>query len=241
MHFHVSKFCLFWGLALVNQPLSAGDGDRLFKSFQSKAEPILDSYCYDCHGFGTSKGGVTLDEFSSETIQDHELWLRVLKNTRAHIMPPQEEFQPSVEERDRLLTWIKTGPFALDLENPDPGKLTVQRLNRSEYQNTIRDLIGLEFVAADAFPADDSGEGFDNIGDILTLSPMLIEKYLDAANQIIGEAVPTTARILPEHVLAEEALVELFSPPTIEDDWSDDDLQLSFYVVCSSVLVAYVE
>lgn len=104
MHFHVSKFCLFWGLALVNQPLSASDGDRLFKSFQSEAEPILDSYCYDCHGFGTSKGGVTLDEFSSETIQDHELWLRVLKNARAHIMPPQEEFQPSVEERDRLLT-----------------------------------------------------------------------------------------------------------------------------------------
>ena len=229
MHFHFSKFCLFWGLALVNQLLIAGDGDRLFKSFQSEAEPILDSYCYDCHGFGTSKGGVTLDEFSSETIQDHELWLRVLKNARAHIMPPQEEFQPSVEERDRLLTWIKTGPFALDLENPDPGKLTVQRLNRNEYQNTIRDLIGVEFVAADAFPADDSGEGFDNIGDILTLSPMLIEKYLDAANQIIGEAVPTTARILPEHVIAEEALVELFSPPTIEDDASNDDLQLSFY------------
>ncbi len=144
-------------------------------------------------------------------------------------MPPQEEFQPSVEERARLLSWIKTGPFEIDLENPDPGKLTVQRLNRVEYQNTIRDLIGVEFVAADAFPADDSGEGFDNIGDILTLSPMLIEKFLDAANHIISEAVPTTARILPEHVLADEELVDLFSPTTIEDDESDDDLQLSFY------------
>ena len=215
------------------QSLTASAGDRVFESFQSEVEPILDSYCYDCHGFGTSKGGVTLDEFSSETIRDHELWLRVLKNARAHIMPPQEEFQPSVEERARLLSWIKTGPFEIDLENPDPGKLTVQRLNRVEYQNTIRDLIGVEFVAADAFPADDSGEGFDNIGDILTLSPMLIEKYLDAANHIISEAVPTTARILPEHVLADEELVDLFSPTTIEDDESDDDLQLSFYTPSS--------
>jgi len=217
----------------VIQSLTASAGDRVFESFQSEVEPILDSYCYDCHGFGTSKGGVTLDEFSSETIRDHELWLRVLKNARAHIMPPQEEFQPSVEERARLLSWIKTGPFEIDLENPDPGKLTVQRLNRVEYQNTIRDLIGVEFVAADAFPADDSGEGFDNIGDILTLSPMLIEKYLDAANHIISEAVPTTARILPEHVLADEELVDLFSPTTIEDDESDDDLQLSFYTPSS--------
>ncbi len=229
MRFPVSKFSLLFVLTLVNQLLAANVSDQIFKSFQTEVEPILDSYCYDCHGFGTSKGGVTLDEFSSETIQDHALWLRVLKNARAHIMPPQDEFQPSAEERARLLTWIKTGPFALDLENPDPGKLTVQRLNRIEYQNTIRDLIGVEFVAADAFPADDSGEGFDNIGDILTLSPMLIEKYLDAANQIISEAVPTTARILPEHVLANEELVNFFSPPTIEDDASDDDLQLSFY------------
>ncbi len=217
------------GLASVAQLLAANTGQRVFESFQKEVEPILDSYCYDCHGFGTGKGGVTLDEFTPETIQDHELWLRVLKNSRAHIMPPREEFQPSAEERAQLLSWIKAGPFGLDPSNPDPGKLTVQRLNRLEYQNTIRDLIGIEFQAEEAFPADDSGEGFDNIGDILTISPMLLEKYLDAANQIISEAVPTVARVLPEHQLADEALVDLFSPTPIEDDRSNDDLQLSFY------------
>jgi len=201
----------------------------VFESFQEEVEPILDSYCYDCHGFGTGKGGVTLDEFTPETIRDHKLWLRVLKNARAHIMPPQEEFQPSAEERAQLLSWIKTGPFGIDPAHPDPGKLTVQRLNRVEYQNTIRDLIGIDFEAEEAFPADDSGEGFDNIGDILSISPMLLEKYLDAANQIITEAVPTVAHVLPEHGLVDEELVDLFSPAEIEDDRSDDDLQLSFY------------
>lgn len=220
---------LLIGLALIFPLASAEASTRVYKSFQSEVEPILDSYCYDCHGFGTSKGGVTLDEFSAETIGDHELWLRVLKNARAHVMPPQEEFQPSVEERGRILSWIKTGPFGIDLENPDPGRLTVQRLNRIEYENTIRELMGIDFEADEAFPADDSGEGFDNIGDILTISPMLLEKYLDAASQIIGEAVPTQARILPEHRLEDEKLVDRFTPAAIEDDASDDDLQLSFY------------
>ncbi len=229
MRFPVSIFSLLFGLTLVNQSLVANAGDRVFQSFQSEVESILDSYCYDCHGFGTSKGGVTLDEFSADNIGDHDLWLRVLKNARAHIMPPQEEFQPSAEERAQLLSWIKTGPFGIDFENPDPGRLTVQRLNRIEYENTIRELVGIDFEADEAFPADDSGEGFDHIGDILTISPMLLEKYLDAASHIVAEAVPTQARVLPEHRLEEEELVERFSPAIIEDDQSDDDLQLSFY------------
>ncbi len=171
-----------------------------------------------------------MDEFTAETIADHELWLRVLKNARAHIMPPiEEEFIPTDKERARLLAWIKTGPFGIDLENPDPGKVTVQRLNRVEYQNTIRELIGIDFDAEDAFPPDDSGEGFDNIGEVLTLSPMMLEKYLDAASRIVSEAVPTQASILPEHQFSDEELVDLFSPATIKDDESDDQLQMSFY------------
>ena len=145
-------------------------------------------------------------------------------------MPPvEEEFLPTSEERERIADWIKTSPFGIDLKNPDPGKITIQRLNRVEYQNTIRELIGIEFDTADAFPADDSGEGFDNIGDILTLSPMMLEQYLDAASQIVSEAVPTQASVLPEHKISGEELVHLFSPATIKDDEDNDKLQLSFY------------
>jgi len=230
MFFLVSKFRPFIGLVLLAPLLTAEASKSVLKSFKKEIEPILDSYCYDCHGFGTSKGGITLDEFTAESIGDHELWVRLLRNTRTHIMPPiEEEFLPTDEERERLATWIKSGPFGIDPKNPDPGRVTVQRLNRVEYQNTIRELVGVDFDTADAFPADDSGEGFDNIGDILTLSPMMLEKYLDAASHIITEAVPTQARILPEHILDNEELVDFFSPPTIKDDADNDRLQLSFY------------
>ncbi|MGY8719841.1 MAG: DUF1587 domain-containing protein, partial [Verrucomicrobiia bacterium] len=198
-------------------------------SFRSDVEPILDEFCYDCHGLGTNEGGVTLDEFTAETIADTDLWLRVLRNTRSHIMPPREEALPSDEDRKNLRTWIKTGPFGIDPANPDPGQLTVQRLNRIEYQNTIYDLMGVNFDTRDAFPPDNTGEGFDNIGEILTLSPMLLEKYFDAAINIVGQAVPLEPWIMPERKLEGEKLAKLFSPAPNAADRSDEYLQLSFY------------
>ncbi|NET40058.1 MAG: DUF1587 domain-containing protein, partial [Cyanothece sp. SIO1E1] len=127
--------------------------EALLKSFQEDIEPMLDSYCFDCHGLGVSEGSVTFDEFTADNIRDNELWLRVLKNTRAHIMPPREEAQPTAEERQQLVDWIKSQPFGIDPENLDPGQLTVQRLNRVEYQNTINDLLDIEYNTLDIFPA----------------------------------------------------------------------------------------
>ena len=228
----MKRFSLYSNLVLGSTlffsalPLSANK--EIFNSFQKQIEPLLDNYCYDCHGLGVSEGEVTLDEFTAETIRDTDLWLRVLKNSRAHIMPPNEEAQPSEEDRNRLAAWIKSEPFGIDSKNLDPGRMTVQRLNRIEYQNTVNDLMGIEFNTLDVFPADDSGEGFDNIGDVLTISPMLLEKYLDVANAIVAEAVPTQALVMPERKWNEEALVNLFSPaPQIDED--DDNLQMSFY------------
>lgn len=215
------------GLLAGSLPLHATAD--IMASFRSDVEPILDEFCYDCHGLGTNEGGVTLDEFTAETIADTDLWLRVLRNTRSHIMPPREEALPSDEDRKNLLTWIKAGPFGIDPANPDPGRLTVQRLNRIEYQNTIYDLMGVNFDTRDAFPPDNTGEGFDNIGEILTLSPMLLEKYFDAAINIVGQAVPTESWVMPERKLTGRKLAKLFSPSPNAADRSDEHLQLSFY------------
>ena len=165
------------------------------KEFNQKVRPVLEEYCYDCHGDGEKRGGVALDSFNSTSnfADSRDVWWRVLKNLRANLMPPAKKSQPTKQQKELIAQWIKGSVFEADPLNPDPGRVTIRRLNRVEYQNTIRDLVGVEFDALEEFPADDTGHGFDNIGDVLTLSPMLLEKYLTAAEQIIAQAVPTNA------------------------------------------------
>jgi hypothetical protein len=157
-------------------------------------QPILETYCYGCHGYGAREGGRTFDEFKSDEalVGDVKLWLAVLKNVRAGVMPPAGEERPSDEERQRLFDWIKFDAFRIDPADPDPGRVTLRRLNRVEYRNTIRDLTGIDFDTSSEFPADDAGYGFDNVGDALSMSPLLMEKYLDAAEAIVERAVEET-------------------------------------------------
>ena len=166
------------------------------------ARGVLDRYCFDCHGNGIAKGGVTLDGSSeAEHRANPELWARVLRNVRAGIMPPADEPRPEPAERGLLETWIKSSVFGLDPREPDPGHVTLRRLNRTEYRNTIRDLMGVDFDTTEAFPPDDSGHGFDHLGEVLTVSPLLLEKYLDAAQTIVGQAIPRESRVPAERVL----------------------------------------
>src|SRR5438046_97927 len=168
--------------------------------FRKEVRPILETYCSDCHADGAKKGGVAFDEFKSDEalLADHDLWLRVLKNVRAGLMPPEKKPHPSTQEQARLAEWIKFDAFGINAKNPDPGRVTVRRLNRVEYHHTIRDLMGIDFNSEVEFPPDDTGYGFDNIGDVLTVSPMLLEKYLVAAKTIVSEAVPTVSKAIPE-------------------------------------------
>jgi hypothetical protein len=171
-------------------------------SFNKEAEPILEEYCYNCHGDGSKKGGVQFDEFTTDAqVRDHALWLRVMKNVRAGIMPPATEPRVPSEDEKKLMTWIKLQAFSLDPAHPDPGRVTLRRLNRAEYRNTVLELTGVKFDTLAEFPADDTGQGFDNIGDVLTISPMLLERYLDAAQTIVSDAVPTQPRIVAVQTL----------------------------------------
>jgi len=171
--------------------------------FHKAVEPILKEYCYDCHGDGMNKGKVAFDEFKSddELLARRDLWFAVLKNVRAGLMPPEKKPRPSAEQTRALADWIKRDAFGLDPQNPDPGRVTIRRLNRVEYRNTIRDLMGFDFKVQDELPPDDTGYGFDNIGDVLTLSPMLLEKYMRAAETITAEAVPRVTRVVAEQTI----------------------------------------
>jgi hypothetical protein len=174
------------------------------KRFHTEVEPILTKYCSDCHADGMKKGKVAFDELGTDEalLAKDELWFAVLKNLRAGIMPPHSKPRPSPEEQKQLFDWIKYEAFGIDPKNIDPGRVTVRRLNRIEYRNTIRDLLGVEFNTEGEFPPDDTGHGFDNIGDVLTISPMLLEKYLAAARTVVADAVPTTGKTVPEKSIA---------------------------------------
>jgi hypothetical protein len=168
--------------------------------FHDAIEPLLQNYCFDCHGDGASKGNVTFDQFKSDQamLEDRDLWWKALKNLRAGIMPPAKKPRPTAQEQEQIAHWVKSAVFDIDPQNPDPGRVTVRRLNRAEYHNTIHDLLGIDFDTQTAFPPDDTGFGFDTIGDVLTLPPMLLEKYLVAAEKVVDQAVPTSAATMPE-------------------------------------------
>ena len=99
-------------------------------------------------------------------------------------MPPEGEPRPTDEELETINSWLDK---ALVTENTGAGRVAVRRLNRAEYNNTIRDLVGLDLHPADEFPSDDVGYGFDNIGEVLSTPPVLLEMYLAAAGKVIGD------------------------------------------------------
>ena len=221
-------------LSLAGSLIAASAGVEGAARFQKEVQPLLTEFCSDCHADGAKKGGVAFDGFPSAhaMLEDRDLWLAALKNLRAGLMPPAKKPQPSAEQKRHIEDWIKTAIFQADPQNPDPGHVTVRRLNRVEYRNTIRDLLGVEFDTQVEFPADDAGHGFDNIGEVLTLSPMLLEKYLAAAQTIVTKAVPGVPAVPAERVINGREFLRrdaLTAPGTNRVAQSGTSLTLSYY------------
>ena len=167
--------------------------------FRNDIQPILQEYCSDCHADGAKKGEVAFDEFKSDAeLLKPELWSKVLKNVRAGLMPPEKKARPSTEQVAQVENWIKHSAFGLDPADPDPSRVTVRRLNRVEYRNTVRDLTGHDIRVEEELPPDDTGYGFDNIGDVLSMSPLLLEKYMQLAEQIVAVEVPRQPWVVAE-------------------------------------------
>ena len=167
--------------------------------FETHVVPILKTYCYECHGDGAKEGDLTLDQFSTEdqALARSDVWWNVLKNVRSQLMPPVGHDRPSPTEAAMLANWIKFRAFQINPANVDPGRMAVRRLNRVEYGNTVSDLMGIRFDATILFPPDDSGFGFDNVGDALSFSPLLMEKYLHSAQSIVDRAIPKATWVMP--------------------------------------------
>jgi Protein of unknown function (DUF1592)/Protein of unknown function (DUF1588)/Protein of unknown function (DUF1585)/Protein of unknown function (DUF1587)/Protein of unknown function (DUF1595)/Planctomycete cytochrome C len=164
---------------------SAKSGSKL--TFAKDVLPLLNQYCTKCHGGPRPKAGFALDRFKDEAsaLKERKVWEKVAQNLHAGDMPPPGRKRPTSAEMAVLTTWADAQLASVDcMQERDPGRVTIRRLNRVEYNNTIRDLVGIQFQPANDFPADDVGYGFDNIGDVLSLSPLLLEKYLAAAEKV---------------------------------------------------------
>jgi Protein of unknown function (DUF1592)/Protein of unknown function (DUF1588)/Protein of unknown function (DUF1587)/Protein of unknown function (DUF1595)/Protein of unknown function (DUF1585)/Planctomycete cytochrome C len=160
--------------------------------FQAQVRPILERYCVDCHSQEDAEAGIVLDRFEDQAsaVEDGRIWLRVRDALEGHIMPPKGEPRPSSKELDALIGWIENDFLAAQRgKQAGSAHVVIRRLNRQEYNNTIRDLLGVDLRLADAFPPDDIGFGFDNIGSALNISPILVEKYLDAAEIALDRAI----------------------------------------------------
>lgn len=155
-------------------------------SYERDVEPLLVTYCYDCHGEGSARGDVAFDEFPTPEARrgDRTLWTRVWENVRNGVMPPRGRPRPDAAGRARLQAWIRGDVQGVDCRAPDPGRVALRRLNRDEYDASVADLFGIDEPPADDLPADDSGYGFDNVGEVLSVSPLLTEKYFAAAERI---------------------------------------------------------
>src|SRR5579883_9346 len=176
------------------------------EAFRSGVLPFLSKYCTPCHGPTRPRAGLDLSALRAEASARlrRRVWERIRENVEAGLMPPEDRPQPSREEVDRLTGWIKAALRQDDCGGViNPGRVTIRRLNRAEYNNTIRDLLAVDFRPADDFPADEVGGGFDNNGEVLSLPPLLMEKYLAAAATISTQALarpgpPGAGEILPE-------------------------------------------
>ncbi len=182
-------------------------GEDPAPAYPSSVQPFLAKNCYGCHNQKLKTADLDLAQFKTNpNFEAHaEVWEKVLERVANGTMPPKGLPRPPQAEADKATVWIRSELARLEQNaKPDPGRVTARRLNRAEYNNTIRDLVGVDFRPADDFPQDDSGYGFDNIGDVLSLSPVLMEKYLKAAESVVKTALqgpevrkPTAIRVQP--------------------------------------------
>ena len=174
----------------TEKPLSEEAAARE-KIFQVKVRPFLKTYCFECHDGDEPEAGLSLSRYQHAAelaTTGRKTWKRVWGQLLAGTMPPEDAKQPHHTEVDVLTHWIDEAVAAIDCTgDPDPGHETIRRLNRAEYRNTIRDLLGIDYAEADDFPTDDVGAG----GDALSIAPILMERYLKAAEDISGRAIVT--------------------------------------------------
>ena len=174
---------------MVGERLSA-QASSASSSAASSHRAVLDRYCVTCHNERQRTADLTLDTADVEQVStDAAVWEKVVRKLRTGLMPPAGRPRPAPAAYASLTSYLETALDRAAALEPNPGRLGMQRLNRAEYTNAVRDLLALPIDGRELLPADESGYGFDNIGDVLSVSPGLLERYVLAAAKISRSVV----------------------------------------------------
>jgi mono/diheme cytochrome c family protein len=180
-------------LGLGTAAPGSGASPSLQHEYEQRLQPLVAKYCISCHGVDQPRGGVSLAGFEqiADVQREQHTWRQAAAHLRDRTMPPRGTPQPDPEERDAAAEWLIQALDAVDesVLPKDPGRALIHRLGRVEYNNTVRDLFGVDIRPADSFPADGGGgAGFDNNAATLFIPPILMERYLEAAGEVLAAA-----------------------------------------------------
>ena len=153
------------------------------QAFQTQVKPFVVKYCQGCHNSKVKTAGIAVDVFANarDLVEHGGDWEQIVRKVRTGEMPPKGLPRANAADTGAFVSWVEGELDRAAAEKPDPGRVGIHRLNRAEYNNAVRDLLAVDFTPADDFPADDAGYGFDNIADVLSMPPVLTEKYMAAA------------------------------------------------------------
>jgi Protein of unknown function (DUF1592)/Protein of unknown function (DUF1587)/Protein of unknown function (DUF1595) len=172
-------------------PLAAGQSPSTTAAGGSlPPRTLLDKYCVTCHNEKLKTGGLSLDMADVTNVGARpDVWEKVVRKLRGHVMPPVGRPRPDKAAHDQFVSWLESQLDLSAAANPNPGrKEALHRLSRAEYQNAVRDLLNVDIDVSQLLPPDDTGYGFDNIAGVLTVTPTLLEQYLNAAGKVSGLA-----------------------------------------------------
>lgn len=182
-------------------------------------QKTVNRYCFGCHNNQLKSGEVSLAGLKpTGEGPAAETWEKVLRKVKTAEMPPPGAPKPTAEVRTSVAAWLEEELDRAGMKAPNPGAPVMHRLNRAEYTNAVRDLLGLDLDHGATLPVDDSGYGFDNIGEVLTVSPLLLEKYLATARRVARLALGTVKA---------QPVLEKYVPNRGADALSPDELPLS--------------
>ncbi len=193
----------------------------------SPHEELLDTYCSRCHNDERMAGNWSLSEVQTTDLATgtHLVqWEKILRMISRGEMPPRTRPQPSVEAITSFTHWLEKSLDDFAVDHPNPGRATLRRLNRAEYANAVRDLLDLNVDISNQLPADDSGYGFDNISDVLSVSPTLMDRYLAVAGKVSRLAVGLESQnpYVTSYTVPKDGSIKNQGIPSYDERASDD-------------------